>query len=122
MQCERFIHLKRKNHLLVVPPHGGGLETTMLDMITENLMFKIAVFVFAALCIISIFSFNAEKQELAAQKEALEEEISRREEEILAMENDLSKPYDDEYIIRVAREKLNMRLPEEIVFITDYRK
>lgn len=94
----------------------------MLDMITENLMFKIAVFVFAALCIISIFSFNADKQELLAQKKALEEEISRCEEEILAMENDLSKPYDDEYIIRVAREKLNMRLPEEIVFITDYKK
>lgn len=94
----------------------------MLDMITENLVFKIAVVLFAVLCIISIFSFNAEKQELLAQKEELEEQIARCEEEILSMENDLSKPYDDEYIIRVAREKLNMRLPEEIVFITDYRK
>ncbi len=94
----------------------------MLEMISENLIFKIAVGLFAVLCIISIFSFNSEKQELLAQKEALEAQISRCEEEILSMENDLSKPYDDEYIIRVAREKLNMRLPEEIVFITDYRK
>ncbi len=94
----------------------------MLDMISENLVFKVAVGLFAVLCIISIFSFNAEKQELLAQKEALEAEIEAVEEEILAMENDLSKPYDDDYIIRIAREKLNMRLPEEIVFITDYKK
>ncbi len=94
----------------------------MLNIISENIVFKIAVGLFAVLCIISIFSFNAEKQELIAQKEALEAQIDAVEEDILAMENDLSKPYDDEYIIRVAREKLNMRLPEEIVFITDFKK
>ncbi len=93
----------------------------MLEMISENLIFKIAVGLFAVLCIISIFSFNTEKQELLAQKAELEEQIACREEEILSMENDLSKPYDDDYVIRIAREKLNMRLPEEIVFITDYK-
>ncbi len=94
----------------------------MLNLITENIVFKIAAGLLAALIIISFFSLGAEKQELLLQKEALEDEIARAEEEILSMENDLSKPYDDEYIIRVAREKLNMRLPEEIVFITDYKK
>lgn len=93
----------------------------MLEMISENLIFKIAVGFFAVLCIISIFSFNTEKQELLAQKAELEEQIACCEEEILSMENDLSKPYDDDYVIRIAREKLNMRLPEEIVFITDYK-
>ncbi len=74
----------------------------------------------AAFCIIMLISANAEREELMAQREALQEEIDRCRENILSMENDLSKPYDDEYIIRVAREKLNMRLPEEIVFITDF--
>lgn len=92
----------------------------MFENITENIFLKIAVIIMAAFCIIMLVSANAEREALMAQRDALEEEIERCRENILSMENDLSKPYDDEYIIRVAREKLNMRLPEEIVFITDF--
>ncbi len=94
----------------------------MLETVTENIFFKIAIFVVAAFCIITLFTANAEKQELLAERDAIKAEIERKRENILSMENDLSKPYDDEYVIRVAREKLNMRLPEEIVFVTDFIK
>lgn len=92
----------------------------MLETVTENIFFKIAIIMMAVFCVITLFSVNAEKQSLEAQRDALKDEIARCRENILSMENDLSKPYDDEYIIRVAREKLNMHLPEEIVFITDF--
>lgn len=92
----------------------------MLEHITENIFFKISLFAVAAFCIITLFSANAEKQELLEKRDALLEQIEETKEEILSMENDLSKPYDDDYVIRVAREKLNMRLPEEIVFVTDF--
>lgn len=91
----------------------------MLEHITENIFFKIAVFALAAFCIITLFSANSEKQSLILKRDEMLEKIERTKEEILSMENDLSKPYDDEYVIKTAREKLNMRLPEEIVFVTD---
>lgn len=92
----------------------------MFSNVTENIFLKIAIIMIAVFCVVTLFSVNAERAELEAKKQALLENIKRCEENILSMENDLSKPYDDDYIIRAAREKLNMHLPEEIVFITDF--
>ena len=90
----------------------------MFEAITENIFFKIAFAVAAVFCVITLFSANAEGEELTAERERLEALVEKYNEEILSLENDLSAEMNDEYIMKVAREKLNMRLPEEIVFIT----
>ncbi len=91
----------------------------MFEAITDNIFFKIAVAVAAIFCVVTLLSSNAEGEELRAEREQLEEQIAECNEMILSLENDLSAPLDDDYVIRTAREKLNMRLPEEIVFITN---
>lgn len=91
----------------------------MFEVITENIFFKAALAITAVFCVMTLFSANAEREELIAERDRLEALISDYNEEILSLENDFSAPIDDEYIIRVARRKLNMRLPEEIVFITN---
>ena len=45
--------------------------------------------------------------------------ITERKDEIDRYENELSMPMDDEYIKDLARDKLNLRLPEEIIFYND---
>ena len=91
----------------------------MFEAITDNIFFKIALVFVAVFCVITLFSANAQGEELREERDRLEEQIAEYREEILSLENDLSAPLDDDYVIRVAREKLNMRLPEEIVFITN---
>ncbi len=91
----------------------------MFDTITDNIFFKIAMAVIAVFCIMALLSSNAEREELRVEKARLEEAIAEYNEEILSLENDLAAPFDDEYIMKVARKKLNMRLPEEIVFFTN---
>ena len=91
----------------------------MFEAITDNIFFKIALVVIAVFCIITLFSANAQREELRAEHDRLEEMIEEYKEEILSLENDLAAPLDDDYVIRMARKKLNMRLPEEIVFITN---
>lgn len=88
----------------------------MLDIIMENIFFKLAVGLVAVFSVVTLLSANAERAELEEQREELINEIEQCEEELLSLKNDLSCPLDDEYIIRTARKKLNMRLPEEIVF------
>ena len=50
--------------------------------------------------------------ELLKEREAYEEEIERIREE-------LDHEMDDDYIMRIAREKLNYYLPDEIIFYND---
>ena len=91
----------------------------MFEAIMENIFFKVALAITAVFCVMTLFSANAESEELRAERDRLEALISDYNEEILSLENDLAAPIDDDYIIRAARRKLNMRLPEEIVFITN---
>ena len=44
------------------------------------------------------------------------EQIEKEEQEIDKLNRDIAAPMDDEYIIRVAREKLNLYFPDETIF------
>ena len=91
----------------------------MSNALTENIFVKLALCAVVVFCVITLFTANTERQELTAAKNELLMQIERTNDEILSLENDLAQPYSDEYIIKTARKKLNMRLPEEIVFVTN---
>lgn len=76
----------------------------------------------ATLLVASIALFAAgviKYQELVRKREALEEDKARLEDEIEELKYLLDCPVDREYIIRMAREKLGLNLPEEIVYYDD---
>ena len=78
--------------------------------------------VIATLLVASIALFAAgviKYQELVCKREALEEDKARLEDEIEELKYLLDCPVDREYIIRMAREKLGLNLPEEIVYYDD---
>lgn len=57
--------------------------------------------------------------ELERERDALISRIDELEEEVEELEYLLDSPVDYEYIIRVAREKLGLHLPDEIVYYND---
>lgn len=80
---------------------------------------KLTILVVICFCAVNIIRLRTEynslietETKLEAQKEAYEEEIER-------LKSELERPMDDEYIMRVAREKLNYYLPDEIIFYND---
>ena len=73
----------------------------------------------ALILISSIFVFATrlmKYNELKREKEVLKEQIEKEEQEIDKLNRDIAAPMDDEYIIRVAREKLNLYFPDETIF------
>jgi len=60
--------------------------------------------------------------ELQREKEALQKEKEELELEIEELQYLIDCPVDYDYIIRVAREKLGLHLPDEIIYYTDYNK
>lgn len=88
----------------------------------NNAVFRICALGLAVCCIISIVSLQFKYNSLKARRNALKEEIAAAQERVDVLQEALETPFDDDYVIKIAREKLNYRLPEEIVFYNDLVK
>jgi cell division protein FtsB len=77
-----------------------------------------AVLVVSAVAMFStgIMKYNS----YVRQAEALEAQKLRLEDEIDELRYLIDCPVDYDYIVRVAREKMNLHLPDEIVYYNDY--
>ena len=84
-----------------------------------GILVKVAVFAFAVFAVFTIvqlqLQFNAYKAERDALQAEVDDLIDKKEE----LENELSSIEDGDHIVNVAKEKLNLRLPEEIIFYND---
>ena len=66
------------------------------------------------LYIIVMMSFEVDKQ--TVQIEELKRQLEEQQERVGKLRYELDRPYDDEYAIEIARDKLNLHLPGEIVY------
>ncbi|MBO4217233.1 MAG: septum formation initiator family protein [Clostridia bacterium] len=81
-----------------------------------NLFLKIAVAVLLIVSTVTLVQNRIQINTLREQKEDLEETVEELNERIEEIKYDLSRELTDDYIVRTARDKLNMHLPGEIVF------
>ena len=90
------------------------MKTPHIKVVTRLLL--------AVLLIASITAFITglmRYSELQREKELLEGKVEEYEAEVEKLEYFLGAPIDYEYIIRIAKEKLNLFLPDEIIFHND---
>ena len=87
-----------------------------------NIFLKAAILVFIAVCSASIINMQFEYNALKEERMELEAQIAEVNARIEELNIWLERPYDDEYIKQVAKEKLNLRLPGEIIFYNDLIK
>ncbi len=87
-----------------------------------NFFLKTAIAVFLAVMAITIVSMQFEYNALVETEKSLRTQIATIEGRIEELNVWLERPYDDEYIKQVAREKLNLHLPGEIIFYNDLIK
>lgn len=78
--------------------------------------FRMIIFAMMIVGVVSIVKLQLEYNSLKVRRDALLAEIQNAGERIEMLQSSLDTPFDDDYIIKIAREKLNLRLPEEIVY------
>ena len=78
--------------------------------------FRMIIFAMMIIGVVSIVKLQLEYNNLKMRRYALVAEIQSASERIEMLQASLDAPFDDEYVIKIAREKLNLRLPEEIVY------
>ncbi len=69
--------------------------------------------------IITLVSVQIEYNQLEEERAKIEENIEEVQGSIDEINSKLNTPFDEEYIIALAKEKLGYCLPEEIIFYND---
>ncbi len=91
-----------------------GIKTPSVKVIGRLLLALILV-VSLGMFITSLMRYG----ELEREKEALEAKVEYYENEIERLNYLIECPVDYDYIVRMAREKLNLHLPDEIIYYND---
>lgn len=84
-----------------------------------NFFIKAVVFTFIVFCTVTIISLQIKLGDLSVSQLALHSQINDTKEQIDGLKEDFARPFDDEYIKKIARAKLNYHMPEEIIFYND---
>ena len=84
-----------------------------------NFFANAVVFAFIAFCAVTLVSQQLTFSSLNEQEAELSAQIAVLEEDVEEIQDDLNRPFDQEYVKKVARAKLNYHLPEEIIYYND---
>ena len=84
-----------------------------------NFFVKLTIIVVICFCVVNIIRLRSDYNNLRDREAELLKEREAYEEEIERIREELDHEMDDDYIMRIAREKLNYYLPDEIIFYND---
>lgn len=102
-----------------VPKKKNKIRNKKNEVSKSHFFIRVALLVFAAFCIVTIVKLQFEFNQLKDEKDVLIQKIEVKSDRIGELEARLKMDFNEEYIIRIAKEKLNLRLPEEIIFYND---
>ncbi|MBR5446181.1 MAG: septum formation initiator family protein [Clostridia bacterium] len=85
----------------------------------RNLLTKTAILVFSVFYFVSIIKLQLENNSMKEQVQILDSQISVYETYITELQATLDAPMDENYVSEIARDKLGLRHPQEVVFYSD---
>lgn len=87
------------------------LKDVLKSTVVRVTVLTIVVFFFAL-----FISLKLKNNELETKAAALRDQIADVNDSINELETMLARPFDDEYVEEIARDKLGLRYPQEIIF------
>ncbi len=94
-----------------------GMRTPHIKVISRLLLAVLMITAVAAF-VTGLMKYS----ELQREKDVLEQKVDEKEAEVEKLEYLIDCPVDYDYIVRVAKEKLNLYLPDEIIYHNDTNK
>lgn len=94
-------------------------ENSALNRAWNNIFVRLAVLVLLVTMLVMSARLMMEYNELREHADQLRLQIEASTHEIEALQAQLDAPFDEDYVIRIAKEKLNLSLPQEIIFYND---
>lgn len=86
---------------------------------SNKLFEKTAMLVFCVFCFISLVILQLEKNDLKNEAAELTKQITELEDYVNELQATLDEPFDEEYIEGIAKSKLGLRYPQEVIFYSN---
>lgn len=90
-----------------------------MNILSKNMFVRLAALVSAIVCVIILVVLRLDNNEKKAQADTLRVQVEEMQTYVDALQADIDKPFDDEYIADIAHGELGLRYPQEIVFYSD---
>ena len=84
-----------------------------------NILIKFLIILVIGIIIFAIVDMQVKLNDLDKQKAELQTEIDKTSDIVEEMRIRLNTPFDNEYMERLAKEKLNYRYPGDVIYIND---
>ncbi len=94
-------------------------QPSALNRAWNNIFVRLIVVSVLVTMLILLARLMMEYNELQEQADLLRVEIDASTNKIEALQAQLDAPFDNDYVIKIAKEKLNLSLPQEIIFYND---
>lgn len=86
-------------------------------MKTETSLFvKISLALLTVVFVIMVLSLSLRYNELTKKRDQLKAQVQQEQLELEKLLDEVNAEYNDEYILKIAREELGYRMPDEIIY------
>lgn len=90
-------------------------------MKTETSLFvKISLALLTVIFIIMVLSLSLRYNELTKKRDQLKAQVEAEQLELEKLLEEVDAEFNDEYIIKIAREELGYRMPDEIIYYNNF--
>lgn len=87
--------------------------------LSRNMFLRLAMLVFVVACVATIVLLRLNNNEKMAKVETLREQVASAQDYVNELQADIDKPFDEDYVSEIARKKLGLRYPQEVIFYSD---
>jgi len=87
-----------------------------LKSIFRNMFVRVCMLALLAAFIVMFVSLHLKQNDLILKAEKLQAQIDETKETINELQAEIDRPFDNDYVAEIARERLGLRFPQEIVF------
>ena len=84
--------------------------------LSSSIAVKIAIILFSVFCIFNIIRTQFKINDSNSQIDDKREQLEQAEQNVEELERELDEVFGKDYVVRIAKEKLGLRLPQEIIF------
>lgn len=84
--------------------------------IFRNMFVRVCLLAFLAAFAVMFVTLHLRQNDLMAKAAQIQAEIDETKETINALQAEIDRPFDNDYVAEIARERLGLRYPQEIVF------
>ena len=86
-------------------------------MKTDTSIFvKISLALLTVIFVIMVLSLSLRYNELTRKRDQLKAQVEQEQLELEKLIDEVNADYNDEYIIKIAREELGYRMPDEVIY------